>query len=269
MSSPAVLLGTGEPHSPGYPFPVLAPTLIIIPAHNEQEAIGKVLEDLRATAIVVDVLVIDDGSTDDTAAEARRHGASVVSHAFNLGYGATLLTGYRYACKQGYERIVQMDSDGQHDPGSVRDLLAALDQGADVAIGSRYLTGTPPPTSFARKVGTSLFAGIASFWTRSRITDPSSGFQAIRANALTALTHDGFPEDFPDANTLIGLSREGFELVEVPVTMHPRSTGTSMFGSHRVLYYGYKMFLSLFLLPIRRRSPYRAERMSAMNMRAR
>ena len=251
--------------------PILAPeaekmsgsTLILIPACDEQGRVGRVLRGLREAAVSADVLVIDDGSTDGTAEEARRHGAIVVRHPFNLGYGSSLLTGYHFARRRGYARIVQMDADGQHDPGSVPDLLAALDEGADVVVGSRYLGSQPPPTSWPRRVGSWLFAKIATLWTGTRITDPTSGFQAIRARALDELAHHGFPEDHPDADVLIMLKRAGMVLREIPVVMHPRSGGHSMLRGGRAAYYAYKMLLTLSLLPVRRRSPFRSERLSS------
>lgn len=241
----------------------MASTLILIPACNEQGRLGPVLRQLAAQKLEADVLIVDDGSTDATAEEARRHGARVVRHPFNLGYGSALLTGYHFARRRGYRRIVQMDADGQHDPRDVPTLLAALDDGADVVVGSRYLSDSPPPTSWPRRLGSWLFARIASLWTGTRITDPTSGFQAMRARALEELAHHGFPEDHPDADVLILLKRAGMELREVPVRMHPRRGGRSMLRGGRAAYYTYKMLLTLSLLPIRRRSPFRSERLPA------
>ena len=233
-------------------------TLIVVPAHNEQQRVGEVVEGVLALGLDADLLVVDDGSQDGTGAEARRHGAIVVIHPYNMGYGSALLTGYLYARRHGYPRVVQMDADGQHDPGSIPDLLAALDRGADVAIGSRYLAGNAPPTSWARRLGSRLFSAIATAWTGTTITDSTSGFQAMNETALAVIAHDGFPEDYPDADVLILLARAGCRLVEVPVAMHPRRGGISMHGGSRAAYYGYKMVLTLSLLPWRRRSPFRS-----------
>ena len=235
-------------------------TLILIPAHNERGRLGRVLQQVRATGIDADIAVVDDGSTDDTAAEARAWGARVLQHPFNLGYGAALLTGYMHAQQRGYARVVQIDGDGQHDARSMPRLLAALDDGANVAIGSRYLEGTPPRTTFLRRLGSRLLAWITTHWTGTRVTDPTSGYQAIDALALAELANDGFPEDYPDADVLIGLARAGLVLVEVPVVMHERRGGVSMHHGGRVVYYAYKMLLTLALLPVRRRAPYRAQR---------
>jgi len=233
-----------------------------VPAFNECGRLGRVLADIRSAELQADILVVDDGSEDGTAKDAASRGARVVRHPFNLGYGSSLLTGYLYARKHGYRRIVQMDGDGQHDPRSVATLLDALDQGADVAVGSRYLSGVAPPTSWTRRAGSWMFSRIVTRWTGTVITDPTSGFQAMKASALAELAHDGFPEDYPDADVLITLARAGLKLAEVPVRMHPRSGGVSMHRGGRAAYYGYKMFLTLCLLPIRRRSPFRSGRVA-------
>jgi glycosyltransferase involved in cell wall biosynthesis len=234
--------------------------LVLIPACNEAERIGPVLDGVAAVLPEAVLLVVDDGSSDATAAVAARHGAEVVRHPFNLGYGTALQTGYHYAKSHGVQRIVQLDGDGQHDPGSIPDLLAALDRGADVAVGSRYRSAEPPRTSLLRRAGSTVLAWLVTRWTGVRITDPTSGFQALGERAIDVMVLDHFPEDYPDADVLIMLSRRGLRLAEVPVRMHERIGGVSMHRGGRVLYYVYKMFLTLTLLPIRRASPYRAGR---------
>ncbi len=233
-------------------------TLILIPACNEEGRLACVLDAVAAQGLAADVLVLDDGSRDGTASEARRRGAIVVSHPFNLGYGSALHTGYHYARRHGYTRLVQMDADGQHDPRSLPALLDGLERGADVVVGSRYLAGSAPPTSFARRAGSRLFAWIVSRWTGTRITDPTSGFQALSGRALEFLAQDHFPEDYPDADVLIMLHREGMRLLEVPVQMHARLSGLSMHRGGRAAYYAYKMLLTLALLRVRRKSPFRS-----------
>jgi glycosyltransferase involved in cell wall biosynthesis len=233
-------------------------TVLIIPAYREAGRVGNVVRAVRAQGLGVDVVVVDDGSPDATGAEARRAGATVVAHPCNLGYGSALHTGYCFAKRLGYERVLQMDADGQHDPTMLPRLLEGLDAGADVVVGSRYLDGAPPPASLARRAGTRLFAAIATRWTGTRITDPTSGFQGLSRRALESVVNDGFPEDFPDTDVLVQHHRAGLKLVEVPVRMHARQGGISMHRGARIAYYGYKMLLTLLMLPIRRASPLRA-----------
>ena len=207
-----------------------------------------------------DLLVVDDGSRDDTGTIARRKGAGVVTHAFNLGYGTALQTGYIYARRHRYARLVQMDADGQHDCRSLPHLLQALEDGADLVLGSRYLDVQAPRTSLTRRAGTRLFSWIVTTWTGTEITDATSGFQGMSSRALEQLVLDNFPEDYPDADVLITLSRAGITMVEIPVQMHERPSGASMHRGGRAAYYAYKMLLTLSLLPVRRLSPFRSGR---------
>lgn len=230
---------------------------LVIPAYCEAGRVGDVVRRALRAEPELTVVVVDDGSHDGTAREARAAGATVLSHPYNLGYGTSLHTGYCFALRQGFDVVLQMDADGQHDATMLGRLLEALERGADVVLGSRYLDGAPPPSSLARRIGTKLFAWIATRFTGQRITDPTSGFQGLSRRALESLVNDGFPEDYPDTDVLIEHARSGMRLVEVPVLMHPRLGGLSMHRGARIAYYGYKMFLTLLLLPIRRRTPLR------------
>jgi glycosyltransferase involved in cell wall biosynthesis len=234
-------------------------TVLVVPAYREAGRVGQIVQAVHALDLGLDVVVIDDGSPDETAAEARAAGATVVRHPFNLGYGSALHTGYCYAFRRGYERVLQMDADGQHDPAMLPQLIAGLDSGADVVLGSRYMDGTQPPASFARRLGTRLFAWIASSWIGSPITDPTSGFQGLNQRALASVVNDGFPEDYPDTDVLVEHHRRGLRIVEVPVRMHVRIGGTSMHRGARIAYYCYKMLLTLLLLPVRRATPLRSK----------
>ena len=233
-------------------------TLLIIPAFREASRVGDVVREVQQQQLDLDVLVVDDGSPDATAAEARAAGARVVSHPYNLGYGSALHTGYCHAWRHGYQRVLQMDADGQHEAAMLPRLLAGLDDGADVVLGSRYLDGDAPPSSLARRIGTWLFRQIASCWIGERITDPTSGFQGLSRRALATVVNDAFPEDYPDCDVLVLHHRAGLRLQEVPTRMHARKGGLSMHRGARIAYYGYKMLLTLLLLPVRRPTPSRA-----------
>lgn len=234
--------------------------MVVVPAFNEAGRIGNVIVAVRRAVPDSRVVVVDDGSSDGTALEAAAAGAEVLSLAVNLGYGTALQTGYLYAREEGVERLVQLDADGQHEPQCIADLLAGLDAGLDVAVGSRYLTAQPPCVGRARRLGARLFGKIATAWTGVRITDPTSGFQALSARAIAHLARDSFPEDYPDTDVLIDLHRAGLRIGEVAVRMYPRRGGASMHRGGKVAFYAYKMFLNLSLLPVRRTSPFRAGR---------
>ncbi len=233
--------------------------LVLIPACNEAGRIEKVIQGLLDLPEDFDIVVIDDGSSDDTRQAAIAMGATVLRHPVNLGYGAALQTGYIFAQRRGYEQLVQMDADGQHDAESVPLLLAELERGADLVLGSRFkVPGQAPRTTLTRRLGSRFFAWIVTTWTGVEITDPTSGFQALSARAIAQVARDGFPEDYPDADVLVELSTLGLKLAEVPVKMHPRRGGVSMHRGTRAAFYGYKMFMTLAMLRIRRRSPYRS-----------
>lgn len=237
-------------------------TLILIPAHNEAENIPALLDDLLHRHEARHVLLIDDGSTDDGGALARARGCKVLRHHFNLGYGASLLSGYHYALIHDYEAVVQMDADGQHPPRALPDLLAPIWSGeADHVLGSRFLEGEVQGTTFMRRLASKMLTGLARFWTGKRFSDPTSGFQAMRREVVEALCNDGFPEDFPDLDVLMDLNRQGFRLLEVSTPMRDREHGQSMHGGLHVLYYFYRLGMNLMLLPVRRPSLYRKDRL--------
>jgi glycosyltransferase involved in cell wall biosynthesis len=241
---------------------VSATTVLVIPAYCEAGRVGDVVRAARREQPQVDVLVVDDGSADATSAEARAAGARVLRHPFNLGYGTALHSGYCAALRGGYQRVLQMDADGQHDPRMLAPLIDALDRGVDIALGSRYLEqdvpdSAAPRSSLARRVGTRLFAWIASRLTNTSITDPTSGFQGLSRRALESVVNDGFPEDYPDTDVLVQHHRRGLRVEEVPVVMYERVGGLSMHRGARIAYYGYKMLLTLLLMPVRRATPLR------------
>ncbi len=226
--------------------------LIVIPAYNEAGRVGAVVRDVIATLPDAHILVIDDGSADATAVEAREAGAIVASLPLNSGYGAALQTGYKYAVRHGYDVIGQIDADGQHQAAYLVDMLKELEaRPADVVIGSRFLGNDGHyKASKARAAGIALFGRIASTVTRQHITDPTSGFQVLRADVARFFCTDVYPSDYPDADILILLHRSGFSVCEVAVQMR-QSTNVSMHSGHKSLYYVYKMVLSIFVTMLR------------------
>ncbi len=226
--------------------------LVVVPALDEAESLPATLERLAAGCAGVEVLVVDDGSRDATADVARAHGVPVARHAFNLGVGAALQTGFRYAVARGYDVAVQLDADGQHDPRDVPALAAPVLEGrCDVAIGSRYVTSTGYRAPWARRAGMLLFAGLVRIAVGQRIADTTSGFRAYGHAVMEVCQHD-FPRDFPDAPLLIMLARRGFRLLEVPVEMHERERGRSFYTLGKSLYYPYKNLLASLMALLQR-----------------
>lgn len=232
----------------------------IIPVYNEESAIGRVIEGIRKGFPSTDIVIIDDGSADDTVRVALKHKAVSLRHPFNMGYGVALQTGYKYAVRNGYDILVQLDGDGQHDPSCIGDLVKPVEDGTvDVAIGSRFLgdgrksrTKGTYPVPFARRVGMTIFGTIAGHFTGHRVTDPTSGYQAMNRRVFEWLSTDRFPCDYPDADVIIMLSRAGYRITEVPVRMYANEQSTSMHSGLKPLYYMFKMFLSIFVTLLRK-----------------
>jgi glycosyltransferase involved in cell wall biosynthesis len=222
--------------------------LLIVPAHNEAENITSVIDEVRSLHPELDLLIIDDGSSDLTYRLAEGRGAKVLRLPFNLGYGAAVQTGFLYAVENGYDACVLTDGDGQHDPQYISALIAPIfNNQCDLVLGSRFLGKADYPVPVARRLGMLLFSNLASLFTRQQITDPTSGFQAISRRLMEFFIDDNYPYDFPDADTLIRLCFAGFKIQEVPVTIRPRLRGESMHSGALPLYYIYKMLFSTFI----------------------
>ena len=228
--------------------------LAIVPARNEAEAVGAVVSELRAFDPVLDVVVIDDGSTDATADRAAAAGASVIRLPYNLGIGGAVQTGFKYALAHGYDVVIRLDGDGQHDPREIPNLLAPLARGeADVVVGSRFAGGDGDYRApFARRAGIRWFAQLVSLLTRQKLTDTTSGFQAVNARAIRLFAAD-YPHDYPEVEAAVMVVRHRLRIVEVPARMRGRETGSSSITALRSLYYAIKVTLALFVGVFRRR----------------
>ncbi|HEY7380841.1 MAG TPA: glycosyltransferase family 2 protein [Gaiella sp.] len=227
--------------------------IAIVPAHNEEGAVGSVIDDIRAFDPSIDVLVVDDASVDQTALVAEQRGASVVRLVTNLGIGGAVQTGFKFALEHGYDTAVRLDGDGQHDPGDIARLLEPLERGdADVVTGSRFLDGAKryrPP--LARRLGITWFARLVSLLTRQRVTDTTSGFQAFNRTGITLLAHD-YPTDYPEVEATLLVLRHRLRLVEVPVRMREREHGVSSITFVRSVYYMLKVTLALGVAMLRK-----------------
>ena len=226
--------------------------LIVIPAHNEEENIQLVLDELLGLDYGFDVLVVNDASTDHTQAVLDARGQRSIHLSSNLGYGGAVQSGFKYALAHGYKYVVQMDGDCQHDPKSIPALLEPLVQGqTDVVLGSRFTGKVTYEVPALRKVGIALFRSLVSFFIKQPITDPTSGFQALNRKVLGFYADDTYPMDYPDSDVLLELHFSGFRIREVPVVMRPRMRGVSIHGGWQTVYYLAKMFLAIFMVLLR------------------
>jgi glycosyltransferase involved in cell wall biosynthesis len=224
----------------------VTPTLLIIPAFNEAEALPAVLADLAALDAPHDVVVVDDGSTDDTVAVARAGGAVVLELPFNLGIGGALRTGFLYAVRQGYDRAVQFDGDGQHDPGEIEALLAALDDGADMAVGSRFAgTASSYDVGRVRARAMGLLRAAVRGLSGQAFTDTSSGFRAFRRPVLEFFARNYPSEYMESVEALVLASFNGFHITEVPVHMRGREGGEPSNRRWRLVYHYFRVLLVL------------------------
>ena len=227
--------------------------LVLLPARNEAERIPVILERIFAVVPHARIVVVEDTSTDDTAAVARRCGALVLSLPINIGYGGALQTGFKYAWENGFETVVTLDADGQHDPDDIPALLAALaETKADLVIGSRFVKDTGYCAGAVRRATMKFFSVLTSFLAGQTITDTTSGFQAIGRMPL-GLFADIYPYDYPNAEVLVDLARNGGKIAEVPVKVRARLGGTSMFDLWSSMYYVVKMNLSILMVLMRKR----------------
>lgn len=231
--------------------------LVIIPAFNEEAQVGQVVGAIGGHLPEADVLVIDDGSCDRTARVARQAGARVVSLPYNMGYGAALQTGYKYARDNGYQVLAQIDADGQHDPVYILEMLELIRSGeADVVIGSRFLVDNGYRAPAAKRLGMVLFGAVASWATGQKVSDPTSGYQALNRRAFCYCARDVYPSDFADADVLIMLHRANLRVREVAVRMRPsvrKSRYLSMYSVITPFYYIFKMSLAVFVSLLRER----------------
>jgi len=223
-------------------------TLIIIPAFNEEASLPRVLTDLALQLPGFDVLVVDDGSRDDTALVATKSGVAVLCLPFNLGVGGALQTGFRYAVRNGYDRAIQFDADGQHDPTEVWKLLGGLDAGADLMIGSRFAAGgavTYPVGPF-RRLGMRVLRRIVRALVGRDFTDTTSGFRAF-SRPLLEFFAQTYPTEYmgDTVEALVMTANAGFRPDEVGVNMHGRTGGAPSNRRFRLFYYYVRLVVVL------------------------
>ncbi|GFO64798.1 glycosyltransferase family 2 protein [Geomonas paludis] len=216
--------------------------LAIIPAYNEARNITAVIEDLKSFR--GDILVVNDGSTDETAAIAKSLGAEVVSHPFNLGIGGTVQTGLRYAYEHGYDMAIQFDGDGQHRGDQVFKILELVQKGeADLVIGSRTLPGGYK-MGITRFIGSRIFHCLIRCLAGKAIHDPTSGFRCYGKKTIRLFSRF-YTDDYPEVESIITAARNGLRVVEVPVLMRGRLSGHSSITRRKSAYYMLKVTLAM------------------------
>jgi glycosyltransferase involved in cell wall biosynthesis len=201
--------------------------LIIMPAWNEADGVADVIKEVHATLPGADVLVVDDGSTDETAAVARAAGATVLKLPYNLGVGGAMRAGYKYAHDREYDVAIQVDADGQHDPRNVPELLARLDAGADLVMGARFAGTGEYQARGPRRWAMLVLAFWLSRMARTRLTDVTSGFRASNRDLIDVFAR-WYPVEYlgDTVESTIAVIRAGYRVEQVPVAMRPRTTGT-------------------------------------------
>ncbi|HEY9897916.1 MAG TPA: glycosyltransferase family 2 protein [Pantanalinema sp.] len=223
-----------------------AKVLLVVPAFNEAASIGRVVTDLAAQLPEATVLVINDGSRDETSALARAAGCcTVVDLPCNLGIGGAVQTGFKYAARNGFDVAVQVDGDGQHKAEEIRGLVAALEGDRfDMVIGSRFLGIESFRSTALRRVGIRVFEVVNSLAIKQRITDSTSGFRAYGREAIAFLAQH-YPVDYPEPEAVILLGRNGFRIREIPVAMEERQGGRSSIHGLKSAYYMVKVMLAI------------------------
>jgi glycosyltransferase involved in cell wall biosynthesis len=215
----------------------LSQVCVIIPAFNEEKTLAEVVASCLRDLPNACVVVVDDGSEDRTAEVGRLAGARVIELPVNLGIGGAVQTGYRFALRNGFKYAVQVDGDGQHDPAEVGKLLQVLNSdGADLAIGSRWLGRGDYQAPKDRRIGMRILSKLVSWRVGSRFTDTTSGFRAVNKKGIE-LFSKSYPRDFPEVETIVMAHANGLVAQEVPVKMYERSHGNSSIGGLQSIYY--------------------------------
>ncbi|MDP4162812.1 MAG: glycosyltransferase family 2 protein [Bacillota bacterium] len=227
--------------------------LIMIPAHNEEGNIATVLEDVLSLDLGTDILVINDGSSDQTENIVKSYPVFLVTHPVNLGYAATLQTGFKFAYNKGYQYVIQLDGDGQHDVQYIHELMYALsNEQTDIVLGSRFLQRSQMNISWAKLAVIKFFRAMIMRMTGKKVTDPTSGFRGYKVSVFHNFVKPNFfPNEYPDSNLIIELLLQKYRLVEVPVNMKDRMHGVSMHAGFKSFIYMFHVMLSIVTVMLR------------------
>jgi glycosyltransferase involved in cell wall biosynthesis len=221
--------------------------LIIIPAFNEEGAVGGVVKEVRDVMPGVPVVVVDDCSTDATVHVARAAGAQVLALPYHLGLGGCVQAGYRLAFELNYDYVIRVDGDGQHDPRDIPAILQTLErEGCEMVIGSRFINGAGAHSGFLRALGIVFFRAMLRPILGRPVRDPTSGFVGVNRTALAVFSRS-FPLEYPEIEALVVLQRKRFRFMEVPCRMRPRRTGRTSITPLKSLYYPVHVLLGVFV----------------------
>lgn len=224
--------------------------LVIIPAYNEEKSISKVIMDIYNQRIKdLDILVINDASSDNTKFEAQKLGVNVVDLPLNLGIGGAVQTGYIYAYNNNYDIAIQFDGDGQHMAKYLNDMIKAIiNENYDMVVGSRFINNSNYKPSIYRKLGINFFSSLVSILGRKKVFDTTSGYRAVN-NSIIKEFVEYYPKDYPEVETLSYIIRKGFKVKEIPVEMNYRESGKSSITPLKSIYYMLKVTFATIISP--------------------
>lgn len=227
--------------------------LFVIPAHNEEVSIGNVIKEIQKDVNYADILIINDCSTDNTRQIVEKAGVKCINNITNLRYAWAIQVGIKYAAQKSYDYVIQFDADGQHIAKEAEKLLdcATKNKDIDIVIGSRYLKDLGYKCPLFRKIGTKFFSILIRIVCREKITDPLSGFQCLSKEVIDKFAQPGQYPEYPDANLVVDMLKQGYKYKEVPVKMRNREDGESMHsGIIKPIKYMVHIFYSIFIILI-------------------
>lgn len=226
--------------------------LVIIPAYNESESIKSTVEDIINNAPDFDYIVINDCSTDNTAQICKENNFNYISNPVNLGIGNTVQTGYIYAYRRGYDIVVQVDGDGQHDTKYLHEMTEHLiNNELDMVIGSRFINKEGFQSSAARRFGINYFTVLIKLCTGKKITDPTSGLRMVGRRVIERFAKE-YPKDYPEPETVAAILKNGYKVEEIPVIMRERQGGVSSISMKKSVYYMIKVTLAILVDTLRK-----------------
>lgn len=229
--------------------------LLIIPAYNEEENILNTCNKIKEFSDEIDFIVINDGSTDNTLKILQENKINHISLINNLGIGGAVQTGYKYAYENGYDIAIQFDGDGQHDVNYVPNICTPIIEGqADMVIGTRYLDKNESKfqSTFMRRFGSKIICTLLKITTRTKITDPTSGFRAVNKDIIKVFANE-YPSDYPEPESIVTITNLGYKIIDVPVSMNEREGGTSSINIWKSVYYMIKVSLAIIIDSLNKR----------------